>query len=344
MSQLSVADIRNMSVLVNMTQDLNRKISSIQYNLLNLPQNMTYSNNRSTTYVYDATGRKLQVEYVNPATTFDYCGNMIYVNGTHGLDMYDYGARFYDPSICRFTTMDPMCEKYYHLSPYIYCGNNPVKYIDPNGMDWVQKDYDGKTEYYYDRTIKSQDDINKKYGSNSGISYLSDNSKIEIGGELYTFKNDLNDNKYGYVIKDGERLDNSNIYYGENYTIFGTTDNSVDAQTLHKNYFGTSYTGPNNPKTYLGKDSYQYIPQNRSEYGSYIHDLLYNKAKAVGIKGALGNTSQEVIDADIFLAHYNYLNMMNPQTPLIDKGRSALTASAFTIIAGYKSLLNTLKK
>jgi len=64
----------------NMTKDLNRKISSIQYNLLNLPQNMTYSNNKSTTYVYDATGRKLQVEYVNPATTFDYCGNVIYVN------------------------------------------------------------------------------------------------------------------------------------------------------------------------------------------------------------------------------------------------------------------------
>ena len=147
MSQLSVADIRNMSVLVNMTQDLNRKISSIQYNLLNLPQNMTYSNNRSTTYVYDATGRKLQVEYVNPATTFDYCGNMIYVNGTHGLDMYDYGARFYDPSICRFTTMDPMCEKYYHLSPYIYCLNNPVNVIDNRG-DTITYINNGITFYY----------------------------------------------------------------------------------------------------------------------------------------------------------------------------------------------------
>ena len=131
----------------NMTKDLNRNISSIQYNLLNLPQNMTYSNNKSTTYVYDATGRKLQVEYVNPATTFDYCGNMIYVNGTHGLDMYDYGARFYDPGICRFTTMDPMCEKYYHLSPYIYCGNNPMNAIDMKG-DTIIYIHDN-TQYYY---------------------------------------------------------------------------------------------------------------------------------------------------------------------------------------------------
>ena len=112
---------------------------------------MTYSNNKSTTYVYDATGRKLQVEYVNPATTFDYCGNMIYVNGTHGLDMYDYGARFYDPSICRFTTMDPMCEKYYHLSPYIYCANNPIKYIDVKGEE--------PGEYF-----KSKDEAAKDFG------------------------------------------------------------------------------------------------------------------------------------------------------------------------------------
>ena len=51
----------------------------------------------------------------------------------HGLHWYDYGARHYDPAIMRFTTMDPMCEKYYHLSPYAYCGNNPVNYVDENG-------------------------------------------------------------------------------------------------------------------------------------------------------------------------------------------------------------------
>ena len=51
----------------------------------------------------------------------------------HGLHWYDYGARHYDPCIMRFTTMDPMCEKYYNLSPYAYCGNNPVNYIDLHG-------------------------------------------------------------------------------------------------------------------------------------------------------------------------------------------------------------------
>ena len=48
----------------------------------------------------------------------------------------DYGARFYDPQMGRFTTPDPMAEKYYSISPYAYCGDNPVIRIDPDGRDW----------------------------------------------------------------------------------------------------------------------------------------------------------------------------------------------------------------
>jgi hypothetical protein len=38
------------------------------------------------------------------------------------------------PAIMRFTTLDPLAEKYYSISPYAYCGNNPVIYIDQNGL------------------------------------------------------------------------------------------------------------------------------------------------------------------------------------------------------------------
>lgn len=51
----------------------------------------------------------------------------------HGLNEYDYGARQSDPAIGRFTSMDPLCEKYYNVSPYAYCLGNPVKNIDPDG-------------------------------------------------------------------------------------------------------------------------------------------------------------------------------------------------------------------
>jgi len=54
----------------------------------------------------------------------------------NGYDTYDYGARGYYATTGRFSTPDPMAEKYYSISPYVYCGGNPVNRIDPNGMDW----------------------------------------------------------------------------------------------------------------------------------------------------------------------------------------------------------------
>ena len=54
----------------------------------------------------------------------------------HGLDEYDSEARWYNPAICRTTTMDPLAEKYYSTSPYAWCGNNPVRFVDPLGMSY----------------------------------------------------------------------------------------------------------------------------------------------------------------------------------------------------------------
>src|SRR5574344_1818192 len=51
----------------------------------------------------------------------------------HGYDEYDYGWRGLYSAIGRFTTIDLLAEKYYDVSPYAYCLNNPVKYIDPDG-------------------------------------------------------------------------------------------------------------------------------------------------------------------------------------------------------------------
>ena len=54
----------------------------------------------------------------------------------NGLDTYDYGWRGMYPAICRFNTVDPMAEKYYSISPYAYCGNNPINLTDPTGCVW----------------------------------------------------------------------------------------------------------------------------------------------------------------------------------------------------------------
>ena len=55
------------------------------------------------------------------------------------LDSYDFGARYYTTSIPRWTTMDPLCEKYYSISPYAYCAGNPVNLMDPDGTEFTKE-------------------------------------------------------------------------------------------------------------------------------------------------------------------------------------------------------------
>ncbi|WP_321436024.1 DUF6443 domain-containing protein [uncultured Bacteroides sp.] len=217
----------------NLTRDSHKKIAKIQYNILNLPSALQFTEGHTSEYLYDAAGVKRRVKQVTttenllvpmgsmlpvPAdkvavtTQTDYCGNVIYENGIlnkilvdegyitmngttptyhyyiqdhqgnnrvvfnqsgtveqtnhyypfgmtfgegidnsdnrykyndkeldgmHGLDLYDYGARHYDAAIGRWGVMDPLTEKHYNISSYVYCLNNPITYIDPLGLDTI---------------------------------------------------------------------------------------------------------------------------------------------------------------------------------------------------------------
>ncbi len=231
-----------------LTKDLDKNISSIQYNSLNLPTKINFSNDLYTTYMYDAKGQKVREAKHIPLMAFgaiqqlsdeiyrgekallqkrnvrqapplilsdiaysiDYSGNQVFEDGKlkrilldegfiyfennntptyhyylkdhqgnnravvsaatkqkeesydyypfgkqfgdyhtgnihpyryngkeldkiNGLDWYYYGARMMEPAWGRFTTPDPLAEDYYSISPYVYCLNNPIKNIDPDG-------------------------------------------------------------------------------------------------------------------------------------------------------------------------------------------------------------------
>ena len=85
------------------------------------------------TYYYPFGGIYGNVSAGTDVQPFKYNGKEL--DHRHGLDLYDYGARQYDAATGRWTTMDPLAEKYYSVSPYAYCHNNPVNRIDSDGCD-----------------------------------------------------------------------------------------------------------------------------------------------------------------------------------------------------------------
>ena len=56
-----------------------------------------------------------------------------------------FGARYYSSDMSIWLSVDPMSDKYPSLSPYVYCADNPVRLVDPNGEDWYEKE--GKMYY-----------------------------------------------------------------------------------------------------------------------------------------------------------------------------------------------------
>ena len=85
----------------------------------------------------------LRMPYPYSAWASNYLYNGKELQGDGGLDLYDYGARFYDPAVVRTLTLDPHAENHYSESPYSFLGNNPINSIDPDGMDWYEFDKDG---------------------------------------------------------------------------------------------------------------------------------------------------------------------------------------------------------
>ncbi len=70
---------------------------------------------------------------VNGAENNYYNYNGKELNESLGLNLLEYEARSYDPAIGRWTSVDPLADKYYKFSPYVYVGNSPTIAVDPDG-------------------------------------------------------------------------------------------------------------------------------------------------------------------------------------------------------------------
>lgn len=75
-----------------------------------------------------------------------------------GLQLYDFGARRYDPSTGKWISQDPLSEKYYAHSPYLFCAANPMRFVDPTGESTYVKRLEDGTYEVVDGVL--DDDLN----------------------------------------------------------------------------------------------------------------------------------------------------------------------------------------
>ncbi|MGI6310834.1 MAG: RHS repeat domain-containing protein [Bacteroidales bacterium] len=143
------------------------------YGMTHRPQAVTTSDNR---YLFN--GKELQ-------------NNLL---GGVNLDWYDYGARFYDPQIGRWHVADPVTSEYPSISPYVYCVNDPINLIDPDGKDWILSE-DGKTMIFrvalinssYRKDIdlnKTKETITNQFNKAFGDGYKIEISVLDKNGKV----------------------------------------------------------------------------------------------------------------------------------------------------------------
>ncbi|MDR1006170.1 MAG: hypothetical protein LBL74_04825 [Bacteroidales bacterium] len=238
-----------------------------------------------------------QVDFVNfnasPcfATTYKFSGKEKDEETGFGY----FGARYYYDYLSIWLSTDPLADKYPSLSPYVYCANNPIKLIDPNGKEiWINGEDGTRTQYTKNMEYKGNDGFTK-----DAIKALNKIRGTKIGGravnELETSKNVFNiqkseKNQFDVSTSPKDALKGFSIQYLTDQS----PQSSLVLQHLGADYFsdmsgagGDILWNPNgslqytadgklssNPTTDLGHELFHALDANRGLMDDRIYDGL----------------------------------------------------------------------
>ena len=316
----------------NLTKDLNKGISNISYNCLNLPSAVTFSDGSTIAYTYGADGTKLKTVHKtgSTTTTTDYCGNVVYENGVQKLLLTDEGYVTLSDGKYHYYLKDHQgnnrvvinqsgtveeANHYYpfggvfassgNVQPYKYNGK---EYDSKKGLNWY--DYGAR---HYDAVLgrfTTNDRFAEKYYSMSPYQYGANSpvGNIDVNGDSIRVYTETQ--SFGHTwISVGE---------GSNMTVYS-----------YGRYNGTN-KGPDRSSNSLGNGS------------GVLLKLMGDEAKAYNDKKAAGGMSVFVVTdvadekvANILDEKFNMSTTM-PDNPKSDYYNS----SSARIIDEYKLTSN----
>lgn len=217
-------------------------------------------------------------------------------------DWYDYGARHMDGM--RFTTIDPLAEKYYNISPYAYCANNPVHYVDHDGRD--------PGDFFKSLDLAAQD-----FGNYTNP--LSIKNNREYATSFYMIKNKEGEVGYSYT---QPRMGGSSGVSSYKY-ISRKNGKVVESKNSTKEKaVATGHThGAYDEKTGLGNDVFSGLLELRGKDDTEARKNINDKSKDIGssndasIQDYLVTPSGTLQHYDPFTGKIRIVNTEMPKDP-----------------------------